>query len=323
MDILIYGAGRTGLRYLESFSDGGVKGFLETIKKQGVFCGLPVYGIDEITDLTFDEIHLANVHVETLYALLEKDVPKNKIVIGNYRLYRDYARREGVCDIRFSFPAVMTRPMQTVESICSVDISFAGSKVETNYDYVRYMTLKLLADEVKKRNIPGDMAELGVFQGDFAALMNELLPERTLHLFDTFEGFVEKDRAYEIEHGFTRQAKFLGNGEFSNTSVEIVLGKMCSPDRCVVHKGYFPDTIPDEEKRYALVSLDCDLYAPMLAGLKYFVPRLSKGGYIMMHDYNDVDFSGNAKAVEECEQECGTFCKVPIPDCNGTLIISR
>ena len=162
-----------------------------------------------------------------------------------------------------------------------------------------------------------------MFQGEFSSLMNSLLPDRTLHLFDTFEGFAECDRAYEIDKGYTKAEKFLGKGEFANTSVEMVMAKMIHPEKCVVHKGYFPDTIPKEEKKYALVSLDCDLYAPMLAGLRYFVPRLSHGGYIMMHDYNDEDFKGNKKAIEDYEKEFGNVVKVPIPDCNGSIILSR
>lgn len=322
MKILIYGAGRTGLRYWESISD-QVIGFLETKKKVKTFCGLPVYGLDELENVDFDEIHLANIYVETLYLLLEKNVPKDKIVVGNYKLYMEYAKKRGTGDIRFSFPLVMTRPMITVEPICSEEIDFTGSKVLAGYDYVRHMTLKLLAREINNRHIQGDIAELGVFQGEFSSLMNSLLPDRTLHLFDTFEGFAECDRAYEIDKGYTKAEKFLGKGEFANTSVEMVMAKMIHPEKCVVHKGYFPDTIPKEEKKYALVSLDCDLYAPMLAGLRYFVPRLSHGGYIMMHDYNDEDFKGNKKAIEDYEKEFGNVVKVPIPDCNGSIILSR
>ena len=323
MKILIYGAGRTGIRYLESLPYGEVIGFLETVKKQETFRGYPVYDIKDLKDLSYDEIHLANVYVDTLYELIRANVVKNKIVIGSYRIYIEYARREGVCDFKFTFPIVATSPMLKLDSVRSIQLNFAGSKVEANLDYIRHNTLKLLIDEIRSRNIPGDMAELGVFQGNFASLLNELMPERTLHLFDTFTGFAEQDREYEIKQGYTKEKKFLGKREFSNTSVELVLSKMCAPQKCVVHKGYFPFTIPAEEKKYALVSLDCDLYAPMLAGLRYFVPRLSKGGYIMMHDYNDEDFRGNRNAVEECEKEFGHFCKVPIPDCNGSLIISR
>ncbi len=323
MKILIYGAGRTGLQYSKSIPSENVIGFLETRKEHEKFCGLPVYGLEELGKLDYDEIHVANVYVETLYALLARSVSKKKIVIANYRLFIDYVSREGYGDIRFSFPLVMTRPMLMEDTPYSTEIDFGGGRLQANYDYVRYTTLKLLAKEIRERNISGDIAELGVFQGEFASLMNYFLPERNLHLFDTFEGFVAKDKEYEIEHGYTNADKFLEKGEFANTCVKDVLKKMNFPEKCVFHQGYFPDTIPEDEITYALVSLDCDLYAPMLAGLRYFLPRLSKGGYIMMHDYNDKDFRGNRKAVEDCEKEFGPLFRVPIPDCNGSLIISR
>ena len=113
-------------------------------------------------------------------------------------------------------------------------------------------------------------------------------------------------------------------GAFSNTSVELVLGKMDKPDKCRIHKGFFPDTKPDENISYALVSLDCDLYAPILEGMRYFYPRLQIGGYIMLHDYNGLFYDSVHKAVMEFEKEYGEHIrKVPIPDEAGTIVIAK
>ena len=49
------------------------------------------------------------------------------------------------------------------------------------------------------QDVEGDLAELGVYQGDFAWQLNAALPERRLHLFDTFSGFSESDLAAETE----------------------------------------------------------------------------------------------------------------------------
>ena len=322
MKVLVYGVGRESLRYKLTLLKDYVVGFLETKKTRKEFCSLPVFDIREISEIDYDEIHIANTHVETIYNLLSLGIPKQNIVIGNYKCYMKYIQREGGSGIRFNFPVIMTRPMLTEKSDNTVTMQCNTGKLEIGYDYVREMTLKLIAKEILTNKISGDLAELGVFQGSFASLMNGFFPKRSLHLFDTFSGFEEKDKIYEIVNGYTKREKFTDVGEFSNTSIELVLSKMRYPEKCVIHKGYFPDTIPNEEIKYALVSLDCDLYAPMISGLRYFVPRMSKGGYIMMHDYNDEDFSGNKKAVVECEKEFGHLYKVPIPDCNGSLIIS-
>ena len=64
---------------------------------------------------------------------------------------------------------------------------------------VRLSALRLQAREIEARKIPGDVAELGVYQGAFAAEINRLFPERRLWLFDTFEGFHARDLAIEAE----------------------------------------------------------------------------------------------------------------------------
>ena len=44
----------------------------------------------------------------------------------------------------------------------------------------------------------------------------------------------------------------------------------------------------------------------------------------MLHDYNGEDFGrGIKQAVKDYEEKNGRLNKVPIPDCNGTLVISK
>jgi O-methyltransferase len=65
-------------------------------------------------------------------------------------------------------------------------------------DYFRLSSLELAAYEIYANNIKGNVAELGVFRGDFAKFINMSFPDRKLYLFDTFEGFDKKD--IEVEH---------------------------------------------------------------------------------------------------------------------------
>lgn len=105
----------------------------------------------------------------------------------------------------------------------------------------------------------------------------------------------------------------------------IDMNKMTYPEKCVVHKGFFPDTIPSEEINYAFVSLDCDLYEPILEGLRYFYPRLNNGGYLFIHDYNQTNYlRGVKQAVHDYENEIKQkLCKVPITDVCGTLVVCK
>lgn len=184
---------------------------------------------------------------------------------------------------------------------------------------MRIGVLRLLAEQIRERNVPGDVAEVGVYRGDFAAMINGAFRSRTLHLFDTFTGFPVQDVQIEQENGLSR-AK---TGDFSETDQEMVMGKMIYPERLVLHKGYFPETFsPCENTAFAFVSLDVDLYAPTKAALTLFWPRMSPGGCIMVHDYNSTQFSGAGKAVREfCEQE--KVYPVPICDLHGSVVLIK
>ncbi|MCD2425979.1 TylF/MycF family methyltransferase [Niabella pedocola] len=189
--------------------------------------------------------------------------------------------------------------------------------VPVHLGYVRISTLELIAEEIRKNNVEGSVAELGVYRGDFAKYINEAFPEKTLYLFDTFSGFSEKDVLVEKAHDYSP-----GTQDFSDTNVALVLDKMSKPDNCIIKKGYFPDSLEGLEDDFAFVSLDADLYQPIFEGLKYFYPRLSKGGFILIHDYNNDEYKGVKKAVTDyCHNEGIPF--VPICDPWGSAVIAK
>lgn len=321
--IYIYGTGRVAERYIEKLNKDKyeIVGFLDTYK-QGIFYGKEIYEIDDILDKEWDEIHIVTIYFEIFELLLEKGVPKSNIVLCHKQLFEDYLRfSNGVRDIKINFPTVLTLPMEFTPGIevTTYDIE------QWSRDYCRYNTLHLLAEEIRNNQTEGCLAELGVFHGDFAKLINAEFSERELYLFDTFEGFDENQKQHDIEKGYmtfvTKENSHVN--WFKDASIKAVLDKMISPDKCIIRKGLFPQTIPDKEIRYALVSIDCDLYIPILEGLKYFYPRLNQGGYIMLHDYNAKDYKGVKQAVLDYERIMGKMCKVPIPDEYGTIVICK
>ena len=194
----------------------------------------------------------------------------------------------------------------------------------------RNATLIRACERIREENIAGDMAELGVYRGDFAAQMNRLLPARNLYLFDTFEGFAEESAAIDRLGGFSSAEK----GDFSDTAAEAVLARMPHPEKAILRKGLFPATaeglfetpVPSPESaapavasdsavpstpagpagqsgRFCLVSLDADLYQSTLDGLRYFWPRLSPGGMIFLHDWGSRQYAGVKAAVSAYEKE--------------------
>jgi O-methyltransferase len=176
----------------------------------------------------------------------------------------------------------------------------------------RINALKNACKLIYNDGIQGNVAELGVFQGEFAQHINLSFFDRKLYLFDTFEGFSSRDIKKERELG-TKYV--LGRFyDLSDTSVDIVLNKMKYPEQCIVKKGYFPDTAVGLEDNFAFVSLDPDLYQPMLEGLRYFYPRLSTGGFLFVHDFFNDAYTGIGHAVLEFIKETHNVFPVPLGD---------
>ena len=188
--------------------------------------------------------------------------------------------------------------------------------ISNDTDFTRSSTLALVANEIYKNRISGSIAELGVYQGDFAVLMNRVFPDRKLYLFDTFEGFDSKD--LDLDHNYSKSK----TNDFVDTTVDEVLSKMDYKQNVIVKKGYFPDSIGDLEDRFCFVSLDADLYKPTYEGLKYFYPRLVEGGAIFIHDYNSSRYRGVEEALKEYSK-IQKFKYVPLSDSCGSIIILK
>ena len=194
-----------------------------------------------------------------------------------------------------------------------------GFVISDRMDYVRLSSLDLCAAEIYDKKIEGSVAELGVFQGDFAEKINFAFPDRTLYLFDTFEGFDKRDVVIENQKAYSS-----GDQDFSKTSVDRVLKMLPYPKNCLIRKGFFPESIQAEDRQgtFAFVSIDTDLYQPIYEGLEFFYPRLSKGGYIFIHDYNNDLYKGAKKAVRDFCQSAN-IPYFPLTDGAGSAIIAK
>lgn len=185
-------------------------------------------------------------------------------------------------------------------------------------DLVRLWLFVLNIKQVLEEGIAGDFAEVGVWRGNTAAVLAHYaaLEGRALYLFDTFEGFDRRDL-----DGIDRDKKMA----FANTSVDLVrqvVGPASASCRFV--KGYFPSTVTAEHetRTYAVVSLDCDLYEPMKAGLAFFYPRMPKGGLLLLHDYSSHFWAGAKQAIDEfCAAEDERV--ILMPDKSGSAVVRK
>lgn len=139
----------------------------------------------------------------------------------------------------------------------------------------------------KVRDVPGDIAEVGMFRGGSAVILCDAKGGKNFYGFDTFEGLPET---------FADESRILGKGQYEADISEV--RTLLSPYPGVhLLKGFFPDTAgPIENQKFALVHLDVDLYVSMKASLEFFWPRLSVGGAIVVHD---IHFEGVRRAVDE------------------------
>jgi hypothetical protein len=183
-------------------------------------------------------------------------------------------------------------------------------------DVERFMFLSLAFDQIHKEGLAGDIAELGVYKGQTAAVLarNARRLGRTAWLMDTFAGFDPKDFSGP-DAGRAVQ--------FEDTSLAAVRARVGEANTRFI-AGFFPDTAvqlpPDGQ--YCLVHIDCDLYAPIMSGLEYFYPRMVPGGFLIVHDYGSLGWDGAEKAVDVFFADKPEPL-VPMPDSAGSVLIRR
>lgn len=198
---------------------------------------------------------------------------------------------------------IVSRPAGLRESILPEE--------ELKNDYVRLATLELLCRRL--RDVPGAAAELGVYRGFFSRCINRLLPERKLYLFDSFQGFAEDagaSEAFQAAH--------------ANITPEKVLSILPHPESVVLRPGFFPGSLEGLEEQFCLVSLDVDFEDTTLEGLRYFWPRLERGGCLLLHDWGSPALPGVARALVRYEAETGgPIPAVPLCDIGGTLVLCK
>ncbi len=184
------------------------------------------------------------------------------------------------------------------------------------FDKIRFFSMWFQIERLKKLKVAGDFAELGVHKGETAKIIHHMDSSRKLHLFDTFEGFNEKDLALENQ----KEEKF-STKEFSDTDLETVKEYIGAGEKAVYYRGYFPSTAVGLNATFAFVHLDADLYLPTIEGLRFFYPKLSAGGVIIIHDYNHT-WEGIPKAIEEFVATIPESL-IELPDWKGSVMIVK
>lgn len=183
---------------------------------------------------------------------------------------------------------------------------------------VKGATLRRMTRRLSDLGVAGNVAELGCYNGDISWQLNALMPDRRLYLFDTMEGFDDRDLAMELEMGFTTVKK----NDYLYAKEDYLMARLPHPDMVTLKKGWFPETAFDiEDETFSLVYMDAGLYQPTFTGLEFFFPRMNPGGIIVLCGYEDPSYGGIHKAVSDLEEKYGAFLLIPLGDLKGTVII--
>lgn len=313
--IALYGYGDVGINMLDRIKQ---EEYCEVVcifdkKMSGdIIYDIPIVKIEDYEEYSFEYILVCSLKYqsEICNELYKRNVPKSIIVLLGEQ-YKIKQNRENI-------------PIMEIDTT-----SF--SCAETFGEYVRYRTLELISYQINKKGIEGDIAEAGVYMGNFSKALHALFPNRRLYLYDTYEGFLKSDIDIDVNRGYTskeRIDKGIFKSDFitSDNQIEIIKKKLGNVENVIFRKGNFPDSIGCEERnsKFAFVSLDMDLYRPIKDGLFFFYPKLSLGGIIFLHDYNAIEHSRGIKhAVDELEEKYGYIAKVPLCDEYGTLVLVK
>jgi O-methyltransferase len=170
----------------------------------------------------------------------------------------------------------------------------------------RLDTLQQCLETVLAEDVPGDIVETGVWRGGSMILAAALLSGSTRNIWccDSFEGMPEPTVEGE---------SFSGTEDFSDldylsVSLEQVKENFrrygLLTDQVRFLKGWFSETLPTAPiERVALLRLDGDLYESTRDALVPLYPKVGKGGFVIVDDYNS--WPGCKQAVTEYRDQHG------------------
>lgn len=151
--------------------------------------------------------------------------------------------------------------------------------------FTLYSSMKAVA------GLNGEIAEVGVYKGGSARILCEYKGSKEIHLFDTFKG-LPKETVVKDD--------LVKAGWLSDVDVDDVRNYLSLYHNVFIYPGLFPGTADQiKGKEFCLVHLDTDIFQGTIEGLKFFWPRMVRGGRIICHDYNNVDCPGVKRAFQE------------------------
>jgi len=164
--------------------------------------------------------------------------------------------------------------------------------------------------------LPGDVCECGIFQGVTSILLAKMLDihqsDKKLFLFDSFRGLPEPDQQVDASLRFNK-----GGWTATRDEVEARLAENDVLQRCIIHEGWFSETLPElhDDQEFCFAYIDADLYSSTVDCLKHLWQRLGKNSIAVFDDYHHPS-GGVRKALDEWVSRTGELVHAgPVSQC--------
>lgn len=157
-----------------------------------------------------------------------------------------------------------------------------------------------LLKDIHARNVEGDIAEFGIFEGWWIAYLWEvterLRSSRRIYGFDSFQGLSEPHPQHD--------SSFWKKGQYA-CSLEQVSKNVHAQNRPRIKlvKGFFEKSLRGADallaRKFAYARIDCDIYQPALECLRYLATRLADGAILVFDDWPHARGLGEQLAFEQ------------------------
>lgn len=172
--------------------------------------------------------------------------------------------------------------------------------VSDQIEYDELVVIIRMLEKVLKKGVPGDVVELGCYNGTTSLFIARLLAEqrekKSFHVYDSFQGLPPKSEQDSSPAGEQFKA-----GELNASKTKFIQHfRQANLPLPVIHKCWFSDLKePDLPEEIAFAFLDGDFYDSIRYSLKVIENKLSPGTIILVDDYQSEALPGASKAVDE------------------------
>lgn len=262
--------------------------------------------------------------------LLKKTLIRYPLDAADLEMARDLSEVDSVQRREIERWIELNRQGQLQESGADLASRAAGqdwpATAETMIGLFRMDNLHSCLLDVLRRNVPGDVAEVGVWRGGAGIMMRAVLKafgsSRSVWLADSFQGLPRPDPE--------RYPADSGDVHWSHSELVISADTVKQnfqrygllDDQVKFLAGWFHDTLAEAPvRRLALLHLDCDMYQSTIVALRALYPKVSPGGFVIVDDFGALppcrqavmDFRDEFKINAEMRQVdwTGVFWQVP------------